>query len=241
MMQLAATALVVSYVGYRAVLHEVVPFWADAPLARADQLMHFGRHPYTLLPRWPSFARFLDLLYYPVWFMLAPAAIGGWAWFLRGRERARAFLAFFMTWAFLGAALGTLFSSAGPVYAERLGITDAFVPLSNYLETLGLRAVGGHEGLWRGYIGQDIDYGITAMPSMHVALPALVTLTVWRWRVPRLLGLLLTVLTVIASVQLAWHYAIDGYVSILGVVLLWRLADRIISYAASPIPEGSSR
>jgi len=77
--------------------------------------------------------------------------------------------------------------------------------------------------LWQGYIGAgDIKfYGISAMPSMHVALPVLYMLAGFREN--RWLGwafLVYLIAILIGSVHLGWHYAIDGYVSILVVAVL---------------------
>jgi hypothetical protein len=34
----------------------------------------------------------------------------------------------------------------------------------------------------------------------------------------------------IATVHLGWHYAIDGYVGILGTLLIWRLTGRLLGW-----------
>ena len=64
--------------------------------------------------------------------------------------------------------------------------------------------------------------GISAMPSLHVAIATLCALFAWRCG-PRA-GMLMSVYAAIiflASIHLGWHYAIDGYVSIVSTVLLW--------------------
>ena len=49
-----------------------------------------------------------------------------------------------------------------------------------------------------------IGAGISAMPSLHVAMAVF-----WTW---------------IGSFHLGWHYALDGLVSLIGVILIWRFA-----------------
>jgi hypothetical protein len=156
-------------------------------------------------------------------------ALTGWAWLGSGRERARVFLAYFVCWVVLGTLGATMLSSAGPVYLQRLGISDQYSPLMEYLRTFDLEVLNSQEALWLGYVGQVQPGGISAMPSMHVAIPALFTLSVWRWRWLRIVGTGLTILTLIATVHLGWHYALDGYVSIAAAAVIWWLAGAVMA------------
>jgi hypothetical protein len=63
------------------------------------------------------------------------------------------------------------------------------------------------------------------MPSVHVGIGAWVGFGLWRTRL-RIAGLLFAILTLLGSVRLGWHYAIDGYVSIAIVAVLWWLVGR---------------
>lgn len=217
-----------AFTTYKPIMQQVIPFWTDAPLAQIDWWLHFGHHPYQLIPHWPPLTRFIDRAYLIVWFGLLWTVPAIWLWLFQERERARAFVAFFLTWALLGTLLATLLSSAGPVYAGRLGITDDFVPLMEYLRSTNLSASYVQEALWLGYTGRGPKGGISAMPSMHVAIAALFTLTVWRWRWVRCAGFAFTALVVVGSVHLGWHYAVDSYISIAGVWLIWRVADQVV-------------
>jgi hypothetical protein len=70
---------------------------------------------------------------------------------------------------------------------------------------------------------------------MHVAIPVLLAGT--GWRIHRVAGWALTVFAVLillGSVHLAWHYAVDGYVSIVAVPLLWWLVDRMYDRLEAP-------
>jgi len=72
------------------------------------------------------------------------------------------------------------------------------------------------------------------MPSMHVAIALWIAL-VWRAYVPK------TTLAVFAfffaiwigSVMLGWHYAIDGIVSVVIVLVAWRSAAVLTSTSRS--------
>jgi hypothetical protein len=239
-LQLAYGLFTATYLAYRPVIQQVVPFWADSALSEIDWWLHLGRHAYTIIPMWPPLTYIIDEVYVPVWFLVTPIVVAVWAWGLHGRDRARAFVAYFLTWTLLGTVLATVFSSAGPVYAARIGTGHEYEPLVDYLRTLALRANSGHEALWLGYIGGQTPRGITAMPSMHVAFPTLVTLTLWRWRKLRMASVVLTGMIMIGSVHLGWHYAIDGYASILGVLLIWGLVGRLIPEEREPVSRSKS-
>jgi hypothetical protein len=146
------------------------------------------------------------------------------------RLRMQFMLTFVLSWSLLGSLMATLLSSGGPVYYGRLtGLPDPFVPLMTYLydanEVATLWVLNVHEKLWESYITGAFDFGagISAMPSMHVSSAVLFALL--GWRVNRTLGIALTLfatVVMIGSVHLAWHYAIDGYLSIVLTWMIWR-------------------
>jgi hypothetical protein len=58
---------------------------------------------------------------------------------------------------------------------------------------------------------------------MHVAVATVMALTSWRQnRWLGAAGWLYVLLIFLGSVQLNWHYAVDGYVAVLGTWLIWR-------------------
>lgn len=231
LLQLAVTAAMAGFVEYKVVMQRVQPFWADALLERGDRLLHLGRHAYELIPFWPPLTAALDFVYMS-WFVILFVGLTGWAWLGRGQDRARVFLAYFLCWALLGTIAATVLSSAGPVYAERLGVSAAFAPLTDYLGGLPLLVLESQEALWLGYTGEVAPGGISAMPSMHVAMPALFTLSVWRWRWLRIAGIAITGLMLAATVHLGWHYALDGYVAIALVIPIWLGAGAVVDALA---------
>ena len=83
----------------------------------------------------------------------------------------------------------------------------------------------------------DFGSGITAMPSMHVALAWLFYLLVRERIKARLIrggAFAFVLVTWFASVHLAWHYAVDGLVGILAVSAIW-LAMRRLVYGPRPV------
>jgi membrane-associated phospholipid phosphatase len=85
-------------------------------------------------------------------------------------------------------------------------------------------ALGAQEMLWSNYQMRDVmvGSGISAMPSMHVAIATLFALVCWRVR--RWLGIVMTIYAVIimiGSVHLGWHYAVDGYLGAAAMLAIW--------------------
>jgi membrane-associated phospholipid phosphatase len=142
----------------------------------------------------------------------------------------------------LGSLLATLLSSGGPVYFGRLtGLPDPYVPLMDYLQAAGevsvVWALKVHDALWQSHMTGAYDFGsgISAMPSIHVATAVLFALL--GWRVDRRLGIAFTVFAaviMIGSVHLAWHYAVDGYLSAVLTVLIWRFCGWWVGREESP-------
>ena len=67
------------------------------------------------------------------------------------------------------------------------------------------------------------------MPSIHVAMAMIFMFT--GWRANKLLGIVLTLYALIiqvGSILLAWHYAIDGYISIVFTILIWNAVGKLL-------------
>ncbi len=208
------------------------PFAWDPLFAEWDRWLHFGTHPWQWIHPilgHPLATKAIHQVY--IAWLLSIHIVLFWQTFsLKDRLlRMQFFIAFVLTWALVGSLGGTLLSSAGPIYYERVtGLADPFAPLIAHLQALrdtsGFGLIDLQEWLWSTYAnGLTKEYaGISAMPSMHVAIVTL--LAILGWRTHRYLGMALTVfalLIMVGSVHLAWHYAIDGYAGALGAGLIW--------------------
>ena len=218
------------FVGASAYLKEMItvfhPFSWDRTFAELDRILHFGVDPYKLTlsvfgSAWAT--TFLNGAYH-AWFFLI-YFVTFVACFARPDDRAATayLIALVLTFAVGGNFLALAFSSAGPVYYERLGLGTDFVPLMDHLRLLNdispVWALGVQEGLWDGHTKDGHLAGISAMPSMHVATSVLIALyasTHARWA--SWAASIFAVLIMIGSVHLGWHYAVDGY---LGALIAW--------------------
>jgi hypothetical protein len=149
--------------------------------------------------------------------------------------RSRFFLTYVLVYVLLGHLAATAFSSAGPAYFASMGtagLADPYAALLGYLRPLGesstLFAIDLQATLWAGYTGtyNGPIGGISAFPSVHVAVATLYVFLGFSFH--RVLGwafMALLAVTLVGSVHLGWHYALDGYVSIAAVAGLWALSQ----------------
>jgi PAP2 superfamily len=212
------------------------PFSWDVTFMAWDRVLHFGSDPWVVLQGFMGFdaVTFAVNMAYNFWFV---ALFGAWFWFGFQRDanelRTRFFLAYMLSWWVGGGLMAVAFSSAGPVYYGALGLSpDPFAAQMAYLHDVDSRlpiwALDTQKLLWNGYTGKTAALGISAFPSMHNAAAVLFALAFWK--VSRKAGwffVLYAVVIFLASVHLAWHYAIDGYAGAVIAVLSW--------WAAGPV------
>jgi hypothetical protein len=227
----AVVVLLRTYASWKPLITSVVPFRWDAVFMRLDQQLHFGLHPWALLQPVLGHAAVtlpMDLLY-ALWHPVNCAVVIWLAWSGRNFLRARFLLAYALAWILLGTLAATALSSAGPCYyALVVPGADPYQPLLAYLHGLhtthGVIAVTIQQNLWDYYSGGSglPVNGISAMPSVHVAVAVLFALV--GWKVGRAAGIAFTAyaaVILVGSVHLGWHYAVDGYASAAAAVVLW--------------------
>ena len=224
---------------WKRAIPSVRPFSWDASLHGFDRTLHLGTLPWEWLQ--PALGHVpvtvaLDILYY-LWFPCLGLVIAWLAWTRHREVRARFLLSFVLCWVLLGNLAATILSSAGPPYYDRvaLGGGQPYAPLLTYLATADsswrVLAVHVQAALWQGMLdGTATPYtGISAMPSLHVAMPTLYLLAarhVSRLVAACFAGYLAVVL--VASVHLGWHYAVDGYASLIAVPAIWWIAGKVL-------------
>jgi PAP2 superfamily len=242
----AVSYVVSAYSSFKSMISAVNPFYLDPALAKIDAFVHFGIQPWRITHFFFSdFASAITLnVAYNAWFFI----VWGYAFCqilaLAGREhRAHFLLSFVLCWSVLGAFLAVLLSSAGPCYFGKVThLPDPFTPLMQQLYAIDaphtasdsywhLWALSIQERLWTDEFlsTTSIGGGISAMPSMHVSMAFLLAfsaLKIGRWFGRVMLAY--AIIIAFGSVYLGWHYAIDGYVSILMTYGIWRLSGLAI-------------
>jgi hypothetical protein len=146
-----------------------------------------------------------------------------------GPRKTRFFLTYMLILILLGNVAAAVFMSAGPFsFGLTPGIDNPYQPLLTYLDHGDIGRMFSaplfQKYLFAAYQKHMIEFGtgISAFPSIHVAMAMLWVIHFWRSH-GIILGLALAHLVVIlfGSVHLAWHYAIDGYAGILGSILIY--------------------
>ena len=218
----------------------IQPFAWDYEFAAWDAALHGGWQPWELLQPIlgdPRITDWIDYAYRFPWFWMV-IVMKFWLTFTLDRERVRFLVSYVLCWLLLGSVAAILFSSVGPVYYSHLVEgPDPFAPLMSYLDSVGdsyrMYALSSQEYLWQAYTDQMLrpGVGISAMPSMHLSMGFFLVLISWKYHlVLRILSLAFLVVLQIGSVHLGWHYAIDGYVAIIGTYAIWWAVGRALEW-----------
>ena len=208
----------------------LVPFYADPWLAQMDQALHGGADPWVALHGLVN-ARVIEIflpLYLHVWIIPAMAL----PVFIAATDgdtvrRDRFLILFLFCWMCLGNVVAILGASVGPVFYDGTYGTTRFAALVAELHHSGFSdgMIGRIQAYqWDSYVTKALlpASGISAFPSVHVAIAMLVALYIAeRWRRWWPAGLLFVAAILFLSVYTGYHYAIDGYFSILAVVGVW--------------------
>lgn len=224
-------------------LHE---FSWDSAFMQLDKSLHLGFQPFEILHSIFVSSQMVGFVAYnySFWFALMFFVLYTTC-FVRSDSPARMqfLIAFVLTWAVGGNLVATIFSSAGPIYFERLGLGPAFDPLVQVLQAKSGRALDAvfvlQDQLWEMYKSPDSFSIISAFPSMHVATATLMAIIAFQFR--RWAGILMSIfaaLIMLGSVLLGWHYAIDGYAGALVAVLSWKVSGWLIRSPIGPFAAG---
>lgn len=242
---LTASIAFVSAVGVlKGAIAILSPFAWDKALAHADRILHFGRAPdewLWFIVQSPFALRMLNLAY-NFWFIVLIATVFTACITRKDTKLRHQFLmSFMLIWTLGGFFLAMGLSSAGPCFYERLGLGGDFRPLMQALAAADriypIWALSTQNMLWSGYTGATVgSIGISAFPSMHVAMAVLFSLyATQRSRPAGILMWAFAAVIMVGSVALGWHYAIDGYAGALLSIMIWKACGYFLTRFA---PDG---
>ncbi|MFP1681679.1 phosphatase PAP2 family protein [Alloalcanivorax sp. C16-1] len=234
---------------FKSFIPVINPYHWDGFWLEADRILHGGTDPWRIIHdfvvslrlTWP-----INVLY-NLWFFLV---VGVLFWMIvdhrRPVLRKRFIISYALAWIVNGCLLALLFSSAGPCYFGRLfpGVENPYAPLMTYLAQVSdgqpVWAVATQNYLWELYEKNRfaIGSGISAMPSMHVSLAWLLFLAATRiGRRLAALAFAYSMVILLGSVHLGWHYLVDGYLSIATTTLIWIVVCRCYAGGGSRKPD----
>ncbi|MCI5103719.1 MAG: phosphatase PAP2 family protein [Algiphilus sp.] len=235
---LLLAVLISVYSSWKVMMPAIAPFSWDQRFHLWDLALHGGKAPWEWLHPLlgqPLVTSLINAGYHLWLFVIYFVFL--WQAFALTRPvlRTQFMLCFVLLWTLLGNGLATWLSSAGPCYYGLIvGPPDPYGPLLDYLRSaqgvVPIWALDVQQLLWNDYQSGAlaVGRGISAMPSLHVATTTLIFLLACRygrpagWAAGIFLGLIL-----IGSVHLAWHYAIDGYLSLVLTLIIWRLSGAV--------------
>lgn len=223
-----------AFSSFKIIIPVVNPFLWDGLFASLDFNIHGGMMPWQIVQPflgYPFLSNSINVMY-NLWLFIMYGVLM-WQIFCSGNKtiRMQFLLSYLILWIVLGSILAAIFSSVGPCYyGYAMNGENPFAGLMDYLyfaqESYPMWALDVQQELWDGYQSTTPapGSGISAMPSLHIATSVLFALVGWRYC--NSLGWVLTgfaIIVGVGSVHLGWHYAIDGYVSVLLTLLIWKL------------------
>lgn len=215
----------------------ITPYFADPFLADLDRTLGFGEDSWRIAHRLGEHMPVRWALYGYLAFWSLPAFALPIVIAVTDGDRARmtrTLILYAVAWIFIGNVLALGGLSVGPVYYDRLLGGDRFADLALALQNAGVvdTNIGEtQQALWDIYAGNlvAVGSGISAFPSVHVAIATVAALYMIersRWLILPAAAFLIS--TFFLSVYTGYHYAVDGYVSIIVVFTVWWVLRRIM-------------
>jgi len=226
-------------------LNDTIPFTWDPALSDLDRLF-FDSHPWAWLHiENPAITRAIEVAYagWGLLLVVVPMAVA----LMRPTSpaRTRFLVSLVLIFILLGNVAAGSFMSAGPFWFGLSGAaandyTDLFAYLNQTNSDGNFSAVFYQRYLWDAYLDSNarLGTGISAFPSVHVAVATLYLLHAWKLGLfPRIAAALFLAAILIGSVHLGWHYALDGYAGIIGAALIYAAVGALQRRHARLLPK----
>ncbi|MBU2981329.1 phosphatase PAP2 family protein [Lentibacter algarum] len=248
---MCATVFVATFGLVKNHLSMISPFWADSAFVALDRSLGLSG-PYSFLSGFSTNG--MLSVYFNYWLPFAlyfPALL---CLVDKNEERRKAFILLWAAcWLILGHAFALSFMSVGPIFLEKLGHADAPLYAEHFAhlyKSNGESLMFMRDHLWKAYDDENriISSGISAFPSVHVGMATVCGLyladrlkefsqksATLQW--PLLIAAFALPIGIVAlyqmlSVQLGWHYAVDGVFSVVFMLgLFWFLRNKLGLFA----------
>jgi len=222
-----------SFTTFKTIMGDVATYHMDPLLYRIDGALGFQPWQVTHALIGPIGTTVVNGVYF-MWFVLVQVMLFAILFVPQLRkQRAQVLLSFVMCWVILDTFLAVAIPSVGPCYYGKLYQPDVYADLMHRLQVIDqtrpLSALRVQDGLWLQH-SQDavaLGSGVSAMPSMHVSIATIIALLLRRLRLGWI-GWPFLALICIGSVHLGWHYAVDGIVSVVGTLAIWKAIAKLL-------------
>lgn len=224
-----------AYSTYKTAIPYHVPFYADQWLADADKWL-LGQSAWRLAHRIDSdlWAGLIFICYGTPWLVQWFGTIFFSAFWASNTVRLRYLWAVSLTLCICGTILATLLASVGPIFYYEFTGEPRYQEFHQVLSALPLSDMISKPAAYLLATYQAGEFslgsGISAMPSVHVALAVLnayLLSSVNRWA--GVIGWSFAALIFYGSVYTGFHYALDGVVSIVVVSAIWWATGRFVT------------
>jgi hypothetical protein len=210
----------------------------DSTFIAWDRAIFFGYDAWQVLQPvfgYPIVSAAMAGLYH-VWMLLIYIGTLFFIFYPAANQMRRHYLlGFVLIWTLIGGVMATALASVGPVFMNPIMGDPTFDAQMAYLnaanEQVPILTLHVQEMLLGWYHAGDrgLGSGITAMPSMHVSMAFLFWLAIRRVsaNAGRFFFAFMALIW-IGSVHLAYHYAVDGLVSVIATAFVWGFVNAII-------------
>jgi hypothetical protein len=240
--RLPLLAVAIAFMPCFAIMKSMIPLFNsarwDPEFAAWDRTLLFGHDAVDVLQPLmgnPLVTSALSMLYYE-WLLLIYVGVLFFLFYRAAEPVSRQFfLSFLLTWTLIGVVMATAFPSVGPCFVGPIFGDATFDAHMAYLRAadaqFAVSTLDSQQLLLSWYQSGErvLGGGISAMPSMHVAMAHLTWLAMRRVSRPAARRFLaFTALIWLGSVHLGYHYAVDGLVSIVASTAIWSASGLVL-------------
>ncbi|WP_054311744.1 phosphatase PAP2 family protein [Mesorhizobium sp. 1M-11] len=224
----------VAFTTFKNNIPNIIPFYADVWISQTERWL-LGRSPwrYTHQIRSEIWSQFVIHCYVVIWSLQWFGTVFFVALWSDRLARTRYLWAIALTIVIIGTVMATLLSSVGPIFYPDIYGGPYFGELKSSLRdkpsTEIIRITASY--LLEAYRSREAGFGtgISAMPSMHIAIVVLNACLLWSInRAAGVFAWLFVLLIYYTSIYTGWHYAADGIVSFLVVSIIWWATGRLV-------------